>query len=77
MKYMRVRVHAGYIVDMLTYGSIFYCRCIEGLPVGTKFVYAIPDTMYGIWIVVEHESFDELKQGQIIPEYPAPRLEKL
>lgn len=44
-----------------------HIKCISGLPEGTKFCYSIPDTLYGIWIVVEHESFPLLKEGEIIP----------
>ena len=42
---------------------------VQGLPQGTKFCYIIPDTIYGAWMVVEHESFEELKDGDIIPDF--------
>jgi len=63
------------LVRIFTTGIERTVKCIRGLPDGTKFCYSIPDTNYGIWLVVEHASFEELKDGDLIPEFPHPEME--
>ena len=77
MRYRRVLISGYLLVSLMQEGNIIHAKCIKGLPEGTRFAYAIPDTVHGIWIVVEHESFDLLKDCDIIPEHPRPELERL
>jgi hypothetical protein len=78
MKFMRVTVSMKLIMDLLTTGNEVHIRVIEGLPEGTKFAYMMPSLEYGrMELVVEHESFPELRNGQLIPPLPLPRLEKI
>lgn len=72
MKYKRVRISGVFLTNLSVEGQESHAKCIKGLPEGTKFVYAIPEPANGIWMVVEHESFPELKDGDIIPEFESP-----
>ena len=77
MRYRKVRF-SGYMLVMLSmqdHESLV--KCIKGLPEGTKFAYSIPDSHYGIWLVIEHPSFDLLIDGQEIPDHPDPVFEKI
>ena len=78
MRYMRVQVSVWLIVDILTKGHEMHVKNVTGLPEGSKFVHLIQTEHYG-WIdfVFEHESFEELKIGDLIPLFPPPELEKL
>ena len=79
MRYRRILVSGVFLIDLCIEGSISNrVRCIKGLPEGTKFVYAIPDARnYGIWFVVEHESFDTIESGGVIPEMDSPAFESM
>jgi hypothetical protein len=58
------------LVALLTEGRNPETWTINGLPEGTKFAYAFPaEDTYGIWIVVEHPSFELLSEGVVIPEH--------
>jgi len=77
MRYMKIRIHASYIVDMCTQDNRFNVLCIKGLPSGSEFVYSIPDTMMGIWLVVSNDEFPMLSEGDIIPEFEPPVMERV
>jgi hypothetical protein len=70
MKYMRVNISGQFLVNLSIEGVILDAICSKGLPEGTKFAYSIPNTHNGIWLIVEHDSFRELENGELIPEYP-------
>lgn len=65
------------MVNLFSEGMNNHTKCISGLPKGTKFVYAIPDTTYGVWMIVEHESFDLLNEGDMIPVHNRVEMEKV
>lgn len=75
MRYRKLLISGQMLVNIFTLGQTSLVKCIKGLPEGTRFAYAIPDTHYGIWMVVSHSSFDELKDGDLIPEFPHPEME--
>ena len=77
MKYRRIQISGLMLIHLCGVGNIFHSKCIEGLPIGARFAYCLPDSVYGIYIVVEHESFDELKDGDEIPIHPSPIFERL
>lgn len=77
MRYRRVQIWAQLLVESFVENSEYHIRCIKGLPSGTKFCYTYPTDEYNIWMVVTHESFDELKNGDIIPIHPKIEMEKL
>lgn len=67
MRYRRVRIDSSILIHLITKGNEVHVKCLDGLPKGTKFAYVVPHFDYTIWIVVEHEFFDDLKEGQEIP----------
>jgi hypothetical protein len=64
-------------MGFLTQGSVIHLKIVHGLPVGTKFVRIVEDGVYGISIVIEHNSFKELEDGELIPFHEEVYLEKL
>ncbi len=78
MKLARITVSSGFLVDMMTKGKEFHFRCLEGLPKGTQFVRVTPrNDLHGIDIIVMHESFRDLQDGDIIPELDRPIFERI
>lgn len=77
MRYRRVVLSGELLVAIFTQNQIHTIRCIQGVPEGTKFKYAISEPVYGISIVIEHPSFKELKDGDEIPLQPYPMMEKI
>lgn len=67
MRYKRVLISGVLLVSMFEEGKVIHAKCVKGLPSGTKFCYSFPYENYGIYIVVEHELFPELKNGDEIP----------
>jgi hypothetical protein len=74
---MRVIIYGQILIDMVTKGAEHHIKCIEGLPEGTMFRYATNEPLFGIAIVVEHQSFKDLKEGDEIPIFPRPEINKL
>jgi len=70
MKYRRVRISSERLIGMFITDREFHIRVKEGLPKGTKFIHLTSNQIYGVDIVVEHESFDSLKDGDTIPLHP-------
>lgn len=77
MRYRKVMINGDFLCMMLTEGNEIKHKCIKGLPAGSRFAYSFTDGYHAIWMVIEHESFDELKSGDIIPDYPGPLLERI
>lgn len=75
MRYKRIRLSGVFMTMMFTNGVLPHAKVTNGLPEGTRFAYSIPDTDYGVWIVVEHHSFPELKDGDVIPILEPPLCE--
>ena len=72
-----MQVSGVFLTGICINGKLPTIEVTEGLPEGTKFAYAIPDMTYGIWMVVEHESFPELKDGEIIPVIHSPLYRRI
>ncbi len=78
MRYRRIKVHGQIFINIFCERFNAHIRCVSGLPEGTRFAYAVPTQPedYGCWIVVEHESFDLIPDGGLIPEHtPMPNVE--
>jgi len=69
MKYMRVRLSHLFLMHFLTDGSVINIIVHKGLPEGAEFRYLIKGTA-GVDIVVEHDSFEKLNDGDVIPIFP-------
>lgn len=81
MKYKILYVHPSIILDLCKNGSE-KTRVVDGkLPPDTKFIRAFTDdnTGYGrIGMVIESESFKDLKDGDLIPIVsPDPLFERV
>ena len=79
MRYKRFAISALFLTRLFEEGAINdRFKCVKGLPKDTRFVHLIQNiTDYGlIYLVVEHESFPELKVGEEIPTIEI-RFEKL
>ena len=67
MRIKRVVIHPMIFARMLEEGEI-HVKCIKGLPKEAKFCYMFQSEFYRINAVFEHESFELLNDGQVIPE---------
>jgi len=77
MRYKKILISGILLTRIMEKGYTFHAKCVEGIPKDSKFCYSIPDTINGIWIVIEHESFPELADGDIIPIFDKPMFEAL
>lgn len=77
MRLKRVGISGVLLTNMFEDGLEIHAKIIKGLPKGTQFMYSIPSANYGIEIVVQHESFDDLKDGDLIPEHEKIIVKKL
>jgi hypothetical protein len=77
MRYRKVRISGQFLVNLCITGTFDKVMNVKGLPEGTRFAYCIPDSYYGIYIVVEHESFDKLEDGALIPDHPQITFEQV
>ena len=68
MRYKRFKAHLDFIVKSCIEGKEYHFKCIKGLPEGTKYIRAGHDELANIFVIVEHESFPEVKYGDLIPE---------
>jgi len=62
----------AFLVNIMEEGLKVTVKCVKGVPKGTSFKYSIPDAYYGIWLVIENESFPLLKDGDEIPIMDKP-----
>lgn len=74
MRYKRLLVSGQVFVGFCREGLGPVCACVQhGLPADAKFLYAAPALRAGYFeLVIESASFDELAEGDEIPELPAP-----
>lgn len=78
MKAKRILISGILLTKVMVAGEETKMRCVKGLPPGTRFLYGYPEANYGIWLVVVHDSFPELKDGELIPEWtPLPEFERI
>lgn len=69
----RVAVHPRFFVEIMMHGSEAVDVVADALPEGTGYIMATWDPIGAVvWIIVEHDSFDPITEGEIIPEHPAP-----
>lgn len=77
MRYKRVLINGDMLIKIMKQGASFITKCVKGLPEGTQFRYAFHDIQQGIWLVVEHESFENIEYGSEIPLFERPEFEDL
>lgn len=78
MRYRRLVIDGQMLINLLTQGTEHRYAVLIGLPAGTKFIYAIPESVIGVSLVIEHETFELLDNGDPIPIHiPHPELHKL
>ncbi len=72
MRYKYISLHAQAMIGIFS-PSELYQRCIEGLPEDATFIRLYPDPFYpngdARRVVFESASWDEVKEGDPIPEY--------
>lgn len=68
MRYKRFKAHIQFITNSCIEGKTYTFKCVKGLPEGVKYVRAGHDFEGNIFVIVEHESFPEIKNGDLIPE---------
>jgi hypothetical protein len=69
----RVAVHPRVLVDLMTHGTDGIDVVDHPLPAGARYVLCTWDPLGAtVWIIVEHESFDPIAEGEVIPEHEAP-----
>jgi hypothetical protein len=72
MKYARVTIDSELLMALLTKGPIIHLKVLNGLPKGTKLRYITSNQVLSIDIIVEHESFKSLSDGEEIPILNSP-----
>jgi len=77
MRYRRILIHPFWFENSFIERNITHVGCVKGLPYGAKFAYSYQEAHYGVWIVFEHESFEPLKDGDLIPIMDSPTFEKI
>lgn len=77
MRYKRVMIHPYLFVKWFEEGNEIHAKCIKGLPKDSKFAYIYQSDSYWINVVFEHESFEKLKDGDLIPILKSPIFEQL
>jgi len=70
MKVKSIMLGSHFLTDILTNGKVFDFKVIKGLPEGCKFHYCYQAGSHGIYAVFEHELFEDVKDGALIPELP-------
>lgn len=68
MKYKRIKIPLATLIFWFTENKEYHFKCVQGLPENSKYVRAGHNQDGDMFIIVEHESFPELKHGDIIPE---------
>lgn len=69
----RVAVLPRIVVDLMINGTDGLDVVQHALPQGTGYVWATWDPVNAlVWLFVEHESFDEVVEGGLVPEHPSP-----
>lgn len=77
MRYRLLDIHRVLFLHMLEEGEKHYKVVKNPLPAGVKFIRAGHDFIGRLILVLEHESFDEVKEGDEIPYHPQIEMEKL
>ncbi len=78
MRWRLIRMSIDALAKLFTSGE-HHVRCVSGIPKGAKAVEIRVDSRLrsGAVLIIEHKSFDELKDGALIPEHPAPLFESI
>jgi len=77
MRYRKIKISGMMLALLCVENHESLVRCVKGLPEGTRFAYSIPDVHHGIWLIVEHPSFELLTDGQEIPDHPDPEFVRI
>jgi len=80
MKQMILLVHPMILVDICKYGTEKVKIIKDAIPKDCKYIRAFTNDQSGqgnIGLVIESESFSELKEGDIIPIILSPTFEKI
>lgn len=77
MRYKRVMIHPTLFAAWFEEGNEVHAKCIKGLPKGAKLAYTYHSDSFWINAVFEHESFELLKDGELIPVLESPMFEQL
>jgi hypothetical protein len=80
MKYAILKVSPLFLVEMFKHDIPMIKLVDHALPEDTKYVRAFTDDFGGwgrIGLVLESESFRELKDGEMIPVLQSPTFEKM
>lgn len=68
MRYKYIRYNLDFLVANCVEGKESHFKCIVGLPKGTKFIRFGHDHIGNLTVVVEHESFPDIKEYDSIEE---------
>lgn len=70
MKLAKISASHEFILQMMIQGwNAQFAECESGLPEGTELVYSYTsDSRQTVYFVVSHESFEDIKLGDDIPE---------
>lgn len=80
MRYKILKVHNFIFIEMCKLGTEKVRIIKDALPEDTKYVrcYTNDDSGWGaIYLVIESQTFDELKEGDPIPLIPGPIFERV
>jgi hypothetical protein len=69
----RVALNPRIVVDLMIAGTDGLDVVANQLPEGTDYLLATWDPVnVVVWLIVEHESFDAVAEGAVMPEHPSP-----
>ena len=69
----RVALHPRIVIDLMIDGTDGLDVVANALPEGTAYVLATWDPINAVvWLIVEHDRFEEVAEGEVIPEHPSP-----
>jgi hypothetical protein len=75
MRYAKIRCSSELLISMMKEGYETHVKVIEnGLPQDARFKYAFQFDGW-VYLVVESDSFDDIKEGDKIPELDAVTFE--
>lgn len=78
MKLAKVAVSTELMMQIMTQGwNTQSTACESGIPEGSELAYSHIDDDNGmLYFVIQHESFEDLRPGDMIPQLPRPTFRK-
>lgn len=68
MKWKRIRINLTVFMRIMTQDAVINVKTLKGIPTGTQFINLCVYPHIGmIEMIIQHESFPDLKQGDEIP----------